>query len=198
MKKDIKHYKQSGNACAIACLLMILEYYDVIAKANYVYEKKYYNSYSSQYLLGVPLSAVFWHLIKNNINAEMFHSEKNLFSNNKQMIDDNIFNLAIIEYKEYLEYAILKGAKVYNGVNINIDLIKEKVKDNFIILAGVINQNFHTILITSFKNDYFIVNDPAVNVSTNIKCDKVNEFMNTDIGKWFIAIPKGEVYEEEI
>lgn len=198
MKKDIKHYKQSENACAIACLLMILEYYDVIAKANYVYEKKYYNSYSSQYLLGVPLSAVFWHLIKNNINAEMFHSEKNLFSNNKQMIDDNIFNLAIIEYKEYLEYAILKGAKVYNGVNINIDLIKEKVKDNFIILAGVIGQNFHTILITSFKNDYFIVNDPAVNVSTNIKCDKVNEFMNTDIGKWFIAIPKGEVYEEEI
>lgn len=58
MKKNIKIYKQKGNTCAIACMLMVLEYYKIISKSNWLYEKKYYNFYKSKYVDGTPFSAL--------------------------------------------------------------------------------------------------------------------------------------------
>ena len=44
MIKNINPYKQHGMTCAIACMLMVLEYYKIIPKANYLYEQKYFKS----------------------------------------------------------------------------------------------------------------------------------------------------------
>lgn len=41
MKKDVKPYKQRGNTCAIVCMMMVLEYYDIIEKANWYDENKF-------------------------------------------------------------------------------------------------------------------------------------------------------------
>ena len=35
MIKEIKPYKQRGDTCAICCLMMVLEYYGKIEKANW-------------------------------------------------------------------------------------------------------------------------------------------------------------------
>lgn len=35
MDKNVRPYKQRGNICAIACMMMVLEYYKVITKANW-------------------------------------------------------------------------------------------------------------------------------------------------------------------
>lgn len=47
MELAVKNYKQKGMTCSIACLLMVLEYYNLIPKAVSFYEKKYYNLYKS-------------------------------------------------------------------------------------------------------------------------------------------------------
>lgn len=77
--KNIIPYKQTGNTCAIACMLMVLEYYNIIPKANYLYEKKYYKSYHSKYTIGTPFSALAWHFSKNDLYTELIHSEQNFF-----------------------------------------------------------------------------------------------------------------------
>ena len=40
MEKNIKHYKQSGNTCAICCMLMVLNYYNVIYKISWYDERR--------------------------------------------------------------------------------------------------------------------------------------------------------------
>lgn len=39
MDREIKPYKQKGMTCSIACMLMALEYYKIIPKADWLYEK---------------------------------------------------------------------------------------------------------------------------------------------------------------
>lgn len=39
MELDVKPYRQRKMTCAISCMLMVLEYYKVIPKADWLYEK---------------------------------------------------------------------------------------------------------------------------------------------------------------
>ena len=129
MGKDLKHYKQRGNTCAICCMLMVLNYYNAIDKINWNDERRLYRIYKSKYIDGVPFSAILYHLSKNNLDVSIYHSENNLFKNNN-VFDDEIFNLLLNEYNEFLSIAIKSGAKVYNGININVQLLKE----NYLII----------------------------------------------------------------
>lgn len=136
MEKDVRPYKQNGMTCAIACMLMVLAYYKIIPKANYLYEQKYYRIYRSKYMDGTPFSALAWHLSKNKLKVEIFHSEKELFKNNGNFSNE-IFDNLISEYNSFLDYSKEKGTKVNNGIDINCDLLKQKIEeDNLIILAG--------------------------------------------------------------
>ncbi len=74
MEKKIKPYKQRGDTCTIACMLMVLEYYHIIPKANGIYERKYNRAYHSHYLTGTPLSAIAWHFSKNDLEVQLIHS----------------------------------------------------------------------------------------------------------------------------
>ncbi len=129
MGKDLKHYKQRGNTCTICCMLMALNYYNLIDKINWYDERRLYSIYKSKYIDGVPFSAILYHLSKKNLVVSIYHSENNLFKNNN-VFDDEIFNLLLNEYNEFLSIAIKSGAKVYNGININVQLLKE----NYLII----------------------------------------------------------------
>lgn len=188
MEKDVKPYKQNGMTCAIVCMLMALEYYKIIPKANYLYEQKYYRIYRSKYMDGTPFAALAWHLSKNNLDVEIFHSEKKLFKNNGNFSNE-IFDNLIKEYKSFLDYSKEKGAKLNNGIDINCDILKEKLNENnLIILAGQIGEYLHAILLCGYDDNNFIVCDPMYKRKQVKSFKEVEEFMNTNIGKWFIAV----------
>lgn len=189
MDKDIKPYKQRGDTCAIACLMMVLEYYKIMDKANWYDERRLYKIYGSKYMAGTPFSALAFHLSKNGLDIAIYHSDKNLFNNDKNVLSENDFNLAMDEYKTYLDRAILKGTSVVNGVDIDAKLLKENLKDGkVIILAGKVLDSYHAILISGYNNDKFIVCDPLYKKKQLKTANELNKFMDTSIGKWFIAI----------
>lgn len=189
MDKDVKPYKQRGNTCTIVCIMMVLEYYKKIEKANWYDERKLYKKYSSKYMAGTPFSAAAFELSKKGLNTTLFHSEKEIFTNKNKVIDENIFELALREYKEYLDIAKKVGTKVINGVEINSDFIKAEInKDNLVILAGELIGGYHSILITGYNNDNFIVCDPLYKDKQLVTKEELEQFMDTKIGKWCISV----------
>lgn len=191
LEKNIKSYKQRGNTCAIACMLMVLEYYKVIPKADWHYERKYFKSYHSRYIDGTPFSALAYHFAKNNLYTEMIHSEINMFDNSNKLLSDDIFEKTMEEYKEYLRYAEEKGAKIINGLNINGEMLKQKIEEGkLVILAGQINNYLHAILLCGYENNNFIVCDPLYKQKQLKIKEEIELFMNTDIGKWCVTVDK--------
>lgn len=189
MHKNIRPYKQRGNTCAIACLMMVLEYYHIIEKANWHDEKRLYKIYGSKYLEGTPFSALAFHLSKNGLNVTLYHSDKNLFNNKKKILSDSDFNLAMEEYKIYLKRAKEKGTKIVNGIDINSDLLKKELKQgNIIILAGNLNGILHAILISGYENNHFIICNPLYKEKQLKTKEELEKFMDTFLGKWFIAV----------
>ncbi len=188
MKKNIRHYKQRGNTCAICCMLMVLNYYNLIDKINWYDERRLYRIYKSKYIDGVPFSAILYHLSKNKLDVSIYHSENSLFKNSN-VFNDETFELLLNEYNEFLDNAIKYGAKIYKGVNINIQLLKEKLNnDNLIVLAGKVDNVYHSILLTEFVDNGFIVHDPLDKEKKLMSYNEINNYMNTNIGKWFIVI----------
>ena len=191
MDKDVHPYKQRKDTCAIACMLMVLEYYKVIEKANWYDEKRYYRLYGSKYVVGTPFSALAYHFSKNGLNTKIYHSDKELFNNDKKVFDDYDFQQVMTEYKEYLKRAEEKKTKVINGVEVNTKLLKEELmKDNLIILAGQISNGYHAILLTGYKDNKFIVCDPLYKEKQQRNEEEIESFMDTNIGKWFISVNK--------
>lgn len=189
MEKDVKPFKQKGMTCAIACMLMVLEFYKIIPKANWLYEKKYFNSYKSRYMDGTPFSALAWHFSKNGLDTEIIHSEEELFNNSAQMLSVEIFEKSMKEYIDFLECAKEKGTKVSNGIDITTKLIKRKLdEDKLVILAGMVNNLLHAILICGYDDSEFIVCDPLYKQKQRKSYDEINEFMNTPLGKWCLVV----------
>lgn len=189
MEKDVKLYRQTGDTCAIACLMMALEYYGKMEKANFHDERRLYNIYRSKYMIGTPFAALAFHLSKNGINTEIYHSEEGMFSNRFHAVDQRDFDNAMNEYKEHLNRAVEKGTKVTNGIKIDYKLIESKLTDgNLVILAGEISGIFHAILLTGYEFDEFIVCDPLYKKKRKMTARELEQFMNTSIGKWFISI----------
>lgn len=188
MIKNIRPYKQNGLTCAIACMLMVLEYYKIIPKANKLYEKRYFKLYRSNYLDGTPLSALAWHFAKNGLDTEIVHSEKDIFKNDETFSDD-LFEKTLQEYKKFLQNAKEKGAKISTGMTITCEILMEKLKENnLIILAGQCGSYLHTILLCGYEGDNFVVCDPLYNDKKLMSFAEIEKFMNTSIGKWYVAV----------
>lgn len=189
MDKNVRPYKQRGDSCAIVCMMMVLEYYKVIDKANWYDERRLYKIYGSKYMSGTPFSALAFHLAKNGLNTAIYHESKNLFENNQGALSSIDFDFAMKEYKEYLTYAQNNGATILNGTPINVEILKQKLQnDNLVILAGEISGIYHAILITGYNKDGFKVCDPLYNTKQSRTFEEIEQFMNTSIGKWFIAV----------
>jgi uncharacterized protein YvpB len=189
MDKDVKPYKQKGDTCAIACMMMILEYFKIITKANWYDEKRLYKIYKSKYMSGTPFSALAFYMSKNDLEVTIYHENQELFKNDQVAIDEIDFKLAMNEYKEYLKYAENNGTKIVNGININADILKQKLDDgNLVILAGEISNGYHAILLTGYDQNEFKVCDPLYKSKQSRTLDEIEKFMNTSIGRWFISV----------
>lgn len=189
MEFDVKPYKQKGNTCAIACMLMILEYYKIIPEADWIYERKYYRTYKSKYMEGTPFSAIAWHLAKNGLNIEIIHSEKSIFKNNEQLLSKKTFDDAMDEYLQYLNDSANIGVKISNGISITAEMLKGKLfDDKMIILAGQSNGYLHAILICGYNNDNFIICDPLYKYKQEKTIKEVTDYMDTPLGKWCVVV----------
>ena len=199
MDKNVKPYKQRGDTCAVACMMMILEYYKIIEKANWYDERRLYRVYGSKYMSGTPFSALAYHISKKGLNTEIYHECENIFSNNQGVLSCQDFDLAMDEYKWYLDLAGKHGTKILNGIKINSELLKEKLMDgNLVILAGEMPGGYHAILITGYNDRGFIVCDPLYNekqVRTNLEIEK---FMDTSIGRWFVVVNDNTKEKEKL
>ena len=189
MDKDVRPYKQRGDTCAIVCMMMVLEYYKVISKANWYDERRLYRLYASKYMDGTPFSALAFYLSKNGLETTICHENKELFKNDQGVVDQADFKLAMDEYKDYLKYAENNGTKVVNGMDITVDVLKQKLQNgDLVILAGELPGAYHAILLTGYDQDGFKVCDPLYKTKQNRTFDEIEKFMNTSIGKWFISV----------
>lgn len=189
MEKNVKPYRQRGMTCAISCMLMVLEYYKIIPKADWLYERKYYRAYHSEYMDGTPFSALAWHFAKNGLDTELIHSEKKLFSNESQLLTNECFEDAMIEYKRYLEGATTKGAKIKNGSDISCAMLKEKLENGkMVILAGQAHECLHAILLCGYNENGFVVCDPLFKQKRCMSPSQIDEYMNTPLGKWCVVV----------
>ena len=103
------------------------------------------------------------------------------------------------EYKVYLDRAISKGTHAINGIDIDAKLLKEQLKEGkTIILAGELANAYHAILVSGYEDDKFIVCDPVYKTKQIRTADELNKFMDTSIGKWFIAISDKTKEKEEL
>ena len=189
MEKNVRLYKQRGDTCAIACMMMALEYFNVMEKANWYDERRYYRIYGSKYMSGTPFSSLAFHFSKNGLDTTLYHEDLNLFNNDKGALSKEDFQFAMSEYIEMLNRAKLNGANVINGIKINSQLIrKELEKGNLVIVAGEIPGGYHSILISGYDDNKFVVCDPLFN-KKQVKTEKeLEKFMCTSIGKWFISV----------
>lgn len=189
MDKDIKLYKQRGDTCAVVCMMMALEYYKIIDKANWYDERRFYKLYGSQYMSGTPFSALAYHFSKSGLDTTIFHSDNNLFNNDEGALSNSDFKYAMEEYNEHLKRAEKLGTKVKNGVKINADLLrKELQKGNIVIVAGEIAGGYHAILLSGYQDDKFIVCDPLCKEKQTKTAEQIESYMTTSIGKWFISV----------
>ena len=189
MKKEIKPYRQNGPTCAIVCMMMILYSYDLIDNYTYNEEMRLYEMYKSKSMGGTPFSALALHLGKNGLKTELYHSEKNYFSNEKKLISEYIFNHALEEYQTYIDEAKKYGLKFHNGVDINNDFLKEKIDaGNLLIVAGVHENLLHALLVCGYDETGFYLYDPLHFEKLHRSYKTIKSFMNTGIGKWFLSV----------
>ena len=189
MKKEIKPYKQTGPTCAIACMMMVLHYNGLLDSYSNEEETRLYEMYKSKSMGGTPFSALAFHLGKSGLKTELYHSEKNYFSIEKKLISEYIFNYALEEYKEYISKAKKIGLKIYNEINIDIDLLKEKLNEGKLLIVAGKKENFlHAILICEYDEKGFFLYDPLQTKKLHKSYAYIKKFMETEIGKWFLSI----------
>ena len=191
MDRDVRPYKQKGNTCAIVCMMMLLEFYEIIPKADWQKERMYYRGFHSIYMEGTPFAALAWFMTNSGLKVKMIHSEKELFKYNQNFIDKDTFNAAVKEYKEYIQKALETGAEIENGIDFTSKDIKKQLENNiFVILAGIVNNYLHAILITGYDEKGFIICDPLYKQKQYKTFKEIDEFMQTPIGKWCLYVSK--------
>ena len=191
MDKDVRPYKQKGNTCAIVCMMMLLEYYKIIPKADWKKERMYYRGFRSKYMEGTPFAAMAWFMTNSGLEVKMLHSEENLFKNDGGYIPADVFNSAVREYQDYIDKALETGAEIENGVDFNSEDIKRQLEnDGFVILSGMVNNYLHAILVTGYDKTGFIICDPLYKQKQHRTFEEIDNFMETPIGKWCLYVDK--------
>ena len=104
-------------------------------------------------------------------------------------MNEELFNNLLSEYKEFITLSEFKGANVKNGVEINIDLLKRYLKNNyFIILSGMVDNSLHNVLLTDYDNGSIYVCDPLYKKESIWDNKRVEEFIKTPIGSWCLMV----------
>ena len=190
---EIIPYKQHGSTCVICCMLMLLEYYEIIPKAIKYNESKLFKKLKSKYMEGTPFSAACWYLSKENLYCELVHSEEHIFKNDGYLNEES-FNELMEEYNLWCKYCEEKGAKISNGIDIDISFLTGKISEDYkIILAGKVDDYLHAIVLEKYCDNKFVVCDPLMKDKTILSEEDVMNFMNTPLGKWCICVKERHI-----
>lgn len=191
MDKNVRPYKQKGDTCAIVCMMMILEYYGIIEKADWQKERMYYRGFRSRCLPGTPFAALAWFMANSGLDVNIIHSSKNIFDNPNEFVPKSTFNSAMKEYNDYLKQADEVGANIQNGIDFDADFLKKQLEnDNLVMLAGQHGVALHAILLTGYDEEGFIVCDPLRKQKQKLTKEGLEKFMDTPLGKWCISVNK--------
>jgi hypothetical protein len=191
MDKDVKSYLQTGNTCGAASLLMALNYYnhtDMTAKN----EMLIHNASKSILIEGSHFSGLALQAVENNLDVEIIHSDKEMFSNNQGFFTEETYVKLMEEYRHFANQAESGGAVVTNGINIDSEYVREQLdKGKIVIMAGMLRGGvLHAIVVSGFNEKGFIVLDPLVSKKKNLSQDQFNKFIDTPIGRWGLLLSK--------
>lgn len=56
------------------------------------------------------------------------------------------------------------------------------------MLAGKVDNVYHSILLTEFVDNGFIVHDPLNKDKKLMSYNEIDKYMSTNIGKWFFVV----------
>ena len=99
--KAIRIYKQRGDTCAICCMMMALEYFNLMEKANWYDERRLYKIYGSNYISGTPFSALAYHFSKNGLNTSTkFNYYDGIIKGKVSAINNELLLITLFKYKQ--------------------------------------------------------------------------------------------------
>ena len=199
MEKDIHGIKQSEpTTCAIASMLMVFKYFNVIRNSSKKVEKKYYELYKSNYMDGCYFSSLAWLFERNGLSTNLFHSEEKFFKNDGYL-DDYIFEHSLKEYIYYVEKAKYCGSKISNNQLINFEFLIERLnKGELILLAVMCDSYLHTILISGYDDNKIVFFDPLTGKKSFIEKEKLEEIIETPIGKWMLSVKQNSKNKDKL
>jgi hypothetical protein len=187
MEKIVTHYRQTGDTCSAVCLMVALNHFDKI-DVNKETEDSISKKSSAEHTSGSFFSKIALQSVEKELETILIHSEDEMFKNEGQFSPE-IFDALLKKYKESAEKAEKLGLKIENGVIWNSERIKKLLEDGYLVItAGKIGQILHAILITGYNKNKFIVHDPLKDKVSFMSVDQIEEFMDTKIGKWGIAL----------
>lgn len=197
--KDMPHLKQSTEeTCTAASVSMALGYFE-IAKTNCLTEKDLYEKSRSRNISGTLYSAIAAETAKLGISTELLHSENEYFRYNIGLFTKEMFNNLVNEYREYLDIAKQAGVLVEKGRDFTARDIKEWICQNkLVVLAGQLGQPLHSVLVTGYNSEGFIIHDPLRTKASTLSYRYANYFIDTQIGKWVLILEKKEIALNEL
>jgi hypothetical protein len=128
----------------------------------------------------------------------LVHSEEEMFSNDHYLFARDVFLKLLSEYQSYLSSAE-QPISVKCGVELNQDYIKDLLENDYLVLvAGKIGQILHAVLAVGYNQQGIVVIDPLVGKKETYSQYRLNSFMSTSIGKWALAVRRGQKPVQEL
>ena len=190
LHKKVEGYRQTDDSCAAVSLMMALHYFGKSGLDKKT-EDEMHGKMRSRIVPGSYFSRLALEARDNDLESILLHSEKDMFRPGKAF-SGKLFEEVLRDYKLVAAEAESKGAKILNGEEINAQRIRAYLEDDYlIILAGKLgNEILHSVVICGYNPKGFMVNDPLSNNPKIWPERRVEEFSNTSIGQWMIALRK--------
>lgn len=191
LHKNVKAYVQTDLTCASVCLMMILNYYDIL-DANIKNETLIHSKAKSTFIDGDHFSGLAFQAASLGLETLLIHSSPKMFRNNGTMSKELFENL-MKEYKDFLYKSIVLGTKVKNGQEISTESIKKLLEQDYlVVIAGKMGSMLHAVLAIGYNQDGVIVIDPIDGRTHTKDKSDLKRFMGTGIGNWLLAIKQDQ------
>lgn len=189
LHKDVKPYRQTGPTCGAVSLMMALHQFG-LCPLDRETEWAIHRRSKSETVEGNHFSGLAEIASALGLEAILIHSEKGMFKNDG-MFTDEVYRTLMDEYACFLDAASASGAQSMNGVNINIELLRKYLADDYlVILGGHVGPFLHAILLVGYNDQGLVLRDPLNPSSQTYREHYVNSYMKTPIGSWALAIRK--------
>lgn len=187
LHKSVKAYRQTGLTCGASSLMMALHYYG-LSDLDQRTENSIHQSSKSSIVEGNHFSGLAKIAAALGLETVVLHSESEMFKN-EGMFTESVFNNLMREYKSYLEDGSALGVQVLNGVDINIDLLKRYLANNYLVILGGHTGSFlHAILLVGYNDRSLVVRDPLDPSSQTYSNGYIESYLKTNIGSWALAV----------